>query len=240
MTKEEYSKKYNELTAKLEELTTLYKNQYQQIQTKIETILFKYKPEDTEVRFYIDINYCRDLSVSVVFINEKGEEDFGSNFRFYLEKEFGSHTYVTKMSQGSIGTYSLENIYQYYRLEYMLNLWKAEKDIKSQIVQILTNAGFENTIDQRRKVECEIDKLDHEWETQQKNEILKSLAVGKAFKQKANNQFYIWRITKITPQYVWYDFEWETNSAYRSVTDRKIKKPIFINYIYTKQLEPIS
>ena len=240
MTKEEYSKKRNELTTRLEELTTLYKDQLQKMQTEIETILFKYKPEDTKVQFRTDINYCRDLSVEISFINEKGEEDFGSNFKFYIETKFGSYTYVTKMSHGTIGTYTLENIYQYYRLEYMLNLWKAEKDIKSQIVQILTNAGFENIIDQRRRVEREIDKLDFEWETQQKNEILESLEVGKAFKQKDDDRFYTWKITKITPQFVWYDFEWEVNGAYRSATDRKIRKPILVNYIYTEQLEPIS
>ena len=144
------------------------------------------------------------------------------------------------MSQGTIGTYTLANIYQYYRLNYMLNLWKAEKDVKSQIVQILTNEEFENTIDQRRRVDREIDKLNHEWETQQMNEILESLAVGKAFKQKDDDRFYTWRITKITPQFVYYDFEWEVNGAYRSATDRKIRKPILVNYIYTEQLEPIS
>ena len=240
MTKEEYSKKRDELKTKLEELTTLYKNQLQKMENEIETILTEFKPKDTKVQFCINISYYRDLSVDISFINENGKEDFGSNFRFYLEKDLNSHEYVTKMSQGTIGTYTLANIYQYYRLNYMLNLWKAEKDVKSQIVQILTNEEFENTIDQRRRVDREIDKLNHEWETQQMNEILESLAVGKAFKQKDDDRFYTWRITKITPQFVYYDFEWEVNGAYRSATDRKIRKPILVNYIYTEQLEPIS
>ena len=240
MTKEEYSKKRDELKTKLEELTTLYKNQLQKMENEIETILTEFKPKDTKVQLCINISYYRDLSVDISFINENGKEDFGSNFRFYLEKDLNSHEYVTKMSQGTIGTYTLANIYQYYRLNYMLNLWKAEKDVKSQIVQILTNEEFENTIDQRRRVDREIDKLNHEWETQQMNEILESLAVGKAFKQKDDDRFYTWRITKITPQFVYYDFEWEVNGAYRSATDRKIRKPILVNYIYTEQLEPIS
>ncbi len=240
MTKEEYSKKRNELNAKAEQLLSVSKIQYQKMENEIEKVLTEFKPKDTNPKFYINISYNQDLSVEIAFINEKGKDDFGSNFRFYLEKDSVSREYVTKMSQGTIGTYTLENIYQYYRLEYMLNLWKAEKDIRFKIVQILTNKEFEDAQDQHIRTERAIDKLDHEWETQQKDEILKSLAVGKAFKQKDDDRFYTWRITKITPQFVWYDFEWEVNNAYRSVNDRKIRKNILVNYIYTGQLEPIS
>ena len=39
MTKEEYSKKRDELKAKLEELTTLYKNQLQKMEKKISDLI---------------------------------------------------------------------------------------------------------------------------------------------------------------------------------------------------------
>lgn len=242
MTKEEFSQKHNELVDKRDALNDTYKVYYNKMQNDIKKVLDTFKPSGTTVNYYININSSNELSCEVAFVKENGKDDFGSNFRVYLEKRstYDTYRYEVQMSQGTIGTYTKEDVYQIYRLEFMLNLWKSVDFLQEELIKIINNKEYQENDKAYREIMRELDHLELDWDYQVRENIRSSLAIGKKYQTISEGLSDCWTITKITPQFVWYDYSFKIGEDERFCKDRKIRKEQFVGQIYRGQLEPIE
>lgn len=170
-----------------------------------ESAIVKFISDKTDKKLEVYVNSRRqnDWSISVEFINEKGERDFGSDFSIYYMSSFGKEPEL-KMGCGTIGSYSRHSEpYQIDRMRLMVNLWDSEEELVN-----LLNSLPHTAVDQAEKLQNQADKEEEELREQQEKarelEIKESIVVGAEFTERCYNTNIDFKITKITQKRIYF------------------------------------
>ena len=161
------------------------------------------------IRVCGSIRDTKSISLVVEFIKPDGKSDFGSDFHIYYYGEGYSayHKPGIEISNGSIGSYSKEDLFQLERVKVIYNIWNNIEEFENLFKSISCPIGtvFQEKYDELEKIEYN----ERQEEYRAKREAVeKQFEVGVKFQ---TSRGYKYKIEKITPKRVYYS---EYNSYY--------------------------
>ena len=214
----------SKLEQQLNELKPLVEKEHEENDAKIKELLQKFTSFNLSVNPSI---YWKYFHISVSFINEKGEEDFGSNFTLYFYKE-GHYASCHKHNQieinmGTIGSYSKEYIYQVERIKLLAKIWDNVEEVEKFFANLsypLQQVYEEKTIELRTLKQ----QAEEEIRQQELSQIEKKLFVG----QVVDFGDYTLEITKLTPKRIYHKYK----NSYGGSYEKYDSKEIFLHRLF--------
>ena len=184
----------------LEELKQQALDVINQIETTVEQIFSAHTDKTITVSCHIRKEYDWNtgettgysLSGNIEFINENGDNDFGSNI---------SYTFTTlkglKLNVGTRGEYGKDDIYQIERVMLLSKIWSNIEEIETALNHFNIEPIFEFY---RAESEIEREKVKKQVAEREakKKEIEESFEVGQVYK----DDYRQYTITKVTPKFV--------------------------------------
>ena len=172
-----------------------------QIETSVEKIFNQYTEKTITVSCNIRKEYNWHtgettgyrLSGNIEFINENGDNDFGSNISYIYTQVNG-----LKLNVGTCGEYGKDATYQIERVMMLSKIWSNIEEVETALNKFEVEPIFEfyraESEHERQLVQKQLQEREAK-----KQSILESLEVGQVYKDRYDKEYII---TKITPKFV--------------------------------------
>lgn len=226
-TREDFLKDLNvvKLQEKVDYLLPLANKEDEDNQNKIKDLLFRYTDFAIRPCFHkIKRGY---ISLEVNFVDQKGEDDFGSNFTIYwYGSDRSCHKKGIEISNGTIGSYSKEDIYQVERAKVIAKIWNDVEYVENVLENDLNYVMGELYDDYWRKRDRLIDDLMWDEEKRVREAITMRFIPGQVIECEGVK----YHITKVTPKRIYHKLQINDNNL--SEYERMIEKDKFIDMLY--------
>ena len=191
MTKEELKVLVEDLKVKAQEE---YDNNVNKIKNLLQS-LTKFP-----IRVYASIKESGYMHINVNFVKPDGKDDFGSDFTIYFYKKgYSTNHEGGELSNGSIGSYGKDAIFQIERVNVVKQIWDRIEEIEKFFDDIKYPIGV--VCNEKAWELEELEREERRAETNRKRkEIEDQFIIGKKFHEYRFN----YEIVKITPKRVYY------------------------------------
>ena len=224
-----------ELNIKIEELFVQRSSIEADLEKLVKKELLDLLQTDVAMTAVCSINFWKNAPrcvITINFINEEGNRDFGSSFDLYYENN------EIAINYGTIGTYTKHYKYQVLRVKLFNAIWenveRLEKVFEDFNPQFEIYKNLDNTIYEYREEKNKIKQKEREdiYKT-----IEDDLKVDDCYQtiSRYGNRGRIYKITKITNKLVYTEYKDRWNTW-----GKQFKKDEFIFQIYNKELEKIE